>query len=324
MQDGKNQSSEPDPNKDQADGFKGTRTKGRRRKVILYGAVAALVMAGAGFLASIIHSPILAILLFFSGLIVAIFGLRLDLINNGSTHLKANLVWAGLVLPSSFLCGWLLLAQLQSTKPDPNPTAKFIFFVSSAGGHTMGHAVALTNNFLIRSNFDKIFDPLGYLIIPVVSPQEKFPLVFTVQNTSPSEAAQNMIVAITLSEKWSLVTDWVPVDNDAHSSKSTFSLRSLGWQPPNALLPGNGITCPPLFISTPSEPFENNFVVMARCSGSPTFAIHFRLHFVVLTPEIISIIGKKELKPFIVLGKRNSDGNAYIEVSKQETIESQK
>lgn len=109
QKDGINQVPEPDANRKQAISSKGTEKKRRKRRAIIWGAVASLLLAAAGFLVSLIHCPILAILCFFLGLVSVAFGLRINLINNGSTHRKANVVWFFIVLLCSALCIWLFI-----------------------------------------------------------------------------------------------------------------------------------------------------------------------------------------------------------------------
>lgn len=106
-EDEKNQPPKLDVGKYQTKKGNGTGTKHRKRRAIIWGAVAVLLLAAGGFLDSHIYNPVPAILCFLLGLVSAASGLRIDLINNGSKHRTANVVWFCIVLPSIALCGWL-------------------------------------------------------------------------------------------------------------------------------------------------------------------------------------------------------------------------
>jgi len=172
---------ENSPNEQQRENASGTKTKGRKRRVILYGALAGLGLAIGGFVASIVHSPRLATVFFFGGLVMAAFAVRLDLINNGSKHKKADTVWGSIVILGVCVSA-LVLWQLREPSPQPKI---FPHFKVSLITINPDSEFELTNE--IFESIGLIKDPMtirGCIVIPAKSIEALPSLRFIINNDS--------------------------------------------------------------------------------------------------------------------------------------------
>ncbi|HWD19204.1 MAG TPA: hypothetical protein VHB20_07980 [Verrucomicrobiae bacterium] len=155
---------------DESPRAKSTETKARKRKTLLIGALTTCSMTAAGILWNIPKCNLLAILLSSGAFIGVGKILEIELINHGGKHWRAKAIGRLLMLSGVVFCACLVKSDffLKSALPPlPPPRPNFVFsLIEWANPESL---IALTNDFLVCTNFETSLRARGAVVFPTAA-----------------------------------------------------------------------------------------------------------------------------------------------------------
>jgi hypothetical protein len=187
---------------------KSTQTKRRTRRVIVYNSAFAILVGVAGIVYSVNPTfRVVSVLILLAALFFAAFGLRLSLINHGSTKAAANRCWLVVVIPSLLVCGCILGIEVKPTE-SPQSERHFKFWLKFADFPQ--DYLRLTNDFFeVPQSVRKISDTIqqsvthidGYIFVPVRDGQSNVSFSIVLINASET-VSQGGRAVIFVPSKW--------------------------------------------------------------------------------------------------------------------------
>lgn len=291
-----------------------TETRPRKRKLIIYDVVAALLVATGGIVFSVNHA--LSILSFLGGAVISAFSLRLRLINNGSKHRTANRWFAIIAIPSVFLCGWLLRqASIASA-----PKAHFKFWLTTTD-FPQDH-LELTNDFIMLPELtgkgpEAHRRPEGSVFVPLRDGQSNVTLVISVINDGDIVPQFGRVVVF-VPKEWNCSSGPEWEDNESKMMKTvvtytngvikTNQLQARTFRLPDGMLPTDAISLPPLVIT----PTWGTITIAANAKDSGYSSVAFDMNF--LPPQH----GLRLLKPTVIKTFLESNGTVGFSIPQED------
>lgn len=296
---------------------KGTETKLRVRKFLIYYFFSTMALGLASFLISwdrgMARYAVLGLLAFF---VLAGLGIRLQLINHGSSHRKSTRwLWA-VVGPGVALCVFLFWSEWKSPKPH-----LALYLTASDSPQA---PLYFTNDFLNvkgRGPGTSLPDRLGFVVIRVPFTGTNVVLNFGVLNDSAAqyEVVDDSVLTVEVAGIDLMILPgsgrgpaigWAA--DAAWKQKATPDGRGklMHFPIPTALLPGRGEPAPGITFTNTGH-LTDNLVIMATLRGKRIPQTHFIFNLIFIpSNEIIapSLLGPTNPVAAIILEKRKPSG----------------